>query len=489
MYGNPYYYKPPDAFQEGMRNAQMVGGLMKNYEDLKEQPDSFKQKQLMGSQQLQGMQIANQMNKMRLGQEPQDFSAKLALMQAQAPNLEANTAYTKERTALAPQMEDLAKQRLALQQQQLGNVTKRFGPAYQVNMALHNPAIASFLANNPQYAKNVLMANSALAGAAATGQSQPVIDNYQQQLQNAHQQILQGMAQQGVPKEQLQQEAASNPQSQNATISSSPVTGAPSNFGYQPFPNSMQPTDQQVQEAMGATRAKLQKDIAPEKLQKGALDYQSLSNNLNNLDITPMMKYAGFKGQAQLPVEKFMMGMGLSKYAPDLGLHSAQDLRDYETTKTALAGILGEKTRQALQASVNPNFYKEVILPLSNPADKGWADPQLMAQKYSMFKNYMQHQAEMYTRAVNQGVGTNIGGDYSSVTPVENIAAPNMAITHGLTTQLKPSDSLHSRTIMSAPDSSNIPHFTPEQKTAYLQQHPGMTLGELNELLSRKGHR
>lgn len=351
----------------------MRGAQLSMAQDQAKYTPNLLQAQLTGSNLAnQGTSISNQMNQQNLAAHPEQIAQSLLAGKLQNALNQLKVNYYPE-TIQTNALNAASRSSMAQQ-----------SPISGFIRAVNTPFMQSVLSNNPNAASAVMN----------------VINNLYNRSVGA-----------GVP--------ASSPMStvQSGMQSGTSIQNMPSQVGGQQI-NASQPqqlpqigaspfsiSQDQLQQGMQATGAALQKRTSDANTRKQALNAQNLMQEVDKIDISPLEKYSGIGGALSQKMEQLK---GLA------GQNQDPDYVKYVAFKKNVVPQIADTLRQTLQTSVVPEYVKQMIVPLTDPQNSIYDNPQIIRERWNTFNTWLKEYTKQRTEAVNYGV-PNVQGQYANL--------------------------------------------------------------------------
>lgn len=137
--------------------------------------------------------------------------------------------------------------------------------------------------------------------------------------------------------------------------------------GYRPGTFRKEKLDQdEVEGTVRSIKAELEKKTSPAGSQKIAGDATILNKEIQQIDITPLLKYAGVAGRSRL---------GFETIKGQLTGKPNKDLQDYNHYKQSTSKVIGDMIRKGLITSIAPRYISLMIMPLVDPTASVWNNP------------------------------------------------------------------------------------------------------------------
>lgn len=145
--------------------------------------------------------------------------------------------------------------------------------------------------------------------------------------------------------------------------------------------------------------AQIQKRNSTAAVQNQAANMDVLASDVNDIDITPAMKFAGLKGKADY-----------AKYAADMAMGRSvpQEFRDYVSFKNVTSNFAMDALRKGFGTSVVPDYVYATLGKASQPNSSWWFDPEQVSSQWGKTKEWINSNAEKYKKKATQGIGANI---------------------------------------------------------------------------------
>lgn len=150
-----------------------------------------------------------------------------------------------------------------------------------------------------------------------------------------------------------------------------------------------------------------------------ATNMDILAQDMKNVDISPVLKFAGIKGALDYKSQAARSA---------LGLPVTQDFRDYENFKTVTLNYIKDSIRKAFGTSVVPGYVDKIVGPLADPNSKIWYDPQQVAQQFKAATDLISQNANMYKLKSAGGSNAPLGSIGSKSDKVIDVLPQNRAV-------------------------------------------------------------
>jgi len=163
------------------------------------------------------------------------------------------------------------------------------------------------------------------------------------------------------------------------------------------------PDGSAVPEISGTARTILKQTVGrgvPAQIRNQAASSAQIVKELEDLDITPLKKFTGIAGKAD--VLKYRANMALGKDVP-------QEFRDYLSFQSSLSNLNMDTIRQALKTSVVPGYVNRTLKGASNPGSNWWYDPKQVQNDYNKTLQWFRSHRDALTKQVRQGELADLG--------------------------------------------------------------------------------
>lgn len=137
---------------------------------------------------------------------------------------------------------------------------------------------------------------------------------------------------------------------------------------------------------------------SPKGLQTQAANADITAKEINDLDISPLKKFAGLKGKVNLFSEKAKMARGLDV---------SPEARDYIAFQRS-AILAMDALRKNFGTSVVPDYVYATMGKLSNPDSEIWNDPQQVQKNWDSLTKWVSKNANLLKKKATQGIGVNL---------------------------------------------------------------------------------
>lgn len=151
--------------------------------------------------------------------------------------------------------------------------------------------------------------------------------------------------------------------------------------------------------------AQIQKRNSTAAVQNQAANMDVLASDVNDIDITPAMKFAGLKGKADYA--KYSLDMAMGRSVP-------QEFRDYVSFKNVTSNFAMDALRKGFGTSVVPDYVYATLGKASQPNSSWWFDPEQVSSQWNKTKEWINSNAERYKKKATQGISANISTNRSS---------------------------------------------------------------------------
>lgn len=135
-------------------------------------------------------------------------------------------------------------------------------------------------------------------------------------------------------------------------------------------------------------------------LGRQALSAQEISNEINDIDTTPLEKFAGLGGRIKGYQEKAKGA--LSSLGFDV--KPSKEWRDYNSYMSINKNAIMDAIRKALSTSVVPGYVAQTLQPMVDPSSPIWNDPEQVKQNISTLKQWIHPYAAGQTQAYSKGI-------------------------------------------------------------------------------------
>jgi len=141
--------------------------------------------------------------------------------------------------------------------------------------------------------------------------------------------------------------------------------------------------------------AQIQKRNSNAALQTQAANMDILSNDINDIDITPISKFTGIKGK-----------MDIAKYSADMtmGREVPQDFRDYLSFKNITSNCAMDALRKGFGTSVVPGYVYATLGNAANPTSTWWHDPKQVINDWNKTKEWINTNSKRLNVKATQGI-------------------------------------------------------------------------------------
>jgi hypothetical protein len=150
--------------------------------------------------------------------------------------------------------------------------------------------------------------------------------------------------------------------------------------------------------------AQIQKRNSTAAVQNQAANMDVLASDVNDIDIKPVMAFAGLPGKANFA--KYQAAMALGQDVP-------QEFRDYVAFKDVTSQFAMDALRKGFGTSVVPDYVYATLGKASHPNSTWWFDPKQVATEWNTTKDWINKNAERYKKKATQGVGASLTGSVS----------------------------------------------------------------------------
>jgi hypothetical protein len=145
---------------------------------------------------------------------------------------------------------------------------------------------------------------------------------------------------------------------------------------------------------------------APAAVQNQAANMNVLAQDVNDIDITPIQKFAGLPGR--LDAAKYRAMMTAGEPVP-------QEYRDYLSFQGVASQFAMDALRKGFGTSVVPEYVYATLGQASNPGSTWWHDPKQVAANWKRTTDWINSNAKRYTNIAQHGIGAESVGGKSSV--------------------------------------------------------------------------
>ena len=338
--------------------------------------------QALGGGMQQAQNLATTLQNLRTAQ------AKIPLMQAQLPLLQAQTKLAQQRAAqLAEGIPGRFAPGGAGLEQGIQMLIDKYG--------IDSPQVKRALAWNES---NENMRNSRANYFNANLALKNLPEPQRQQL------ILQIQKDTGKPIAEINNELSGNiPIEGNTTTpgltpNSNSITNPNSQAAA--INNTYFPTDQEKQEnqeQVQQTENILAKKVGSAEAQKVMPPLLDITKTINDIDFTPVAKFAGLHGKAYATYERALAS---------LGMQVSPDFQAYDNFVNTQGKLLADATRQALQTSVRNQYVQHMITPLMNTA-VWYENPELAMNRFNYFRNWLNDRTKVMQYLATKGISPN----------------------------------------------------------------------------------
>lgn len=164
--------------------------------------------------------------------------------------------------------------------------------------------------------------------------------------------------------------------------------------------NTYFPTDKEKQEnneQVTQTENLLAKQVGSTAAQKALPPLLDITKTINQIDFTPVAKFAGLHGKTYATIER-------AKAA--LGGNVSPDFEAYDNFVQSQGKLLADATRQALQTSVRSGYVKSMLMPLTNTS-VWYENPELAMNRFNFFRNWLNDRTKMFQLLATKGISPN----------------------------------------------------------------------------------
>jgi hypothetical protein len=141
-------------------------------------------------------------------------------------------------------------------------------------------------------------------------------------------------------------------------------------------------------------RNAIYKNNSTAQIQNQAATTDAVAQEFNNIDITPLKRFAGLKGKAD--VLKYSADMAAGNPVP-------QEFRDYLSFKDITSNFAMDSLRKGFGTSVVPGYVYATLGNASNPGSKWWNDPKQVENDWSKTIDWVNHNAAIYKTKAEMG--------------------------------------------------------------------------------------
>lgn len=129
---------------------------------------------------------------------------------------------------------------------------------------------------------------------------------------------------------------------------------------------------------------------------------QALAQELNNIDISPLEKYAGWKGDIDIAKAKAMMASGQGDKVP-------QEARDYISFQNNASKFAMDALRQGFGTSVVPDYVKSTLQKAANPGSDFWDDSKQVMNEWKKTIDWINENARNMHDLAIKGLQSQVG--------------------------------------------------------------------------------
>lgn len=150
---------------------------------------------------------------------------------------------------------------------------------------------------------------------------------------------------------------------------------------------------------------------SPAAIKNQSVNMDVLASDLNDIDITPVTKFAGLEGKANYA--KYSTAMALGQEVP-------QEFRDYLAFKNVTRNFAMDALRKGFGTSVVPGYVYATLGKASDPSAIWWHDPQQVKTDWNATKKWINENARKYKIKATQGVAADVTSNNSLADKLRN---------------------------------------------------------------------
>lgn len=141
-------------------------------------------------------------------------------------------------------------------------------------------------------------------------------------------------------------------------------------------------------------------------IQNQASNMDVLASDINDIDISPVAKFAGLPGK--LNAASYQANMALGKPVPE-------EYRDYLAFKRISSNFAMDAIRKGFGTSVVPGYVYATLGKAANPASSFWNDPEQVVKEWNTTKKWVNENAKKYKTKANKGATASLGENNKNI--------------------------------------------------------------------------
>lgn len=145
--------------------------------------------------------------------------------------------------------------------------------------------------------------------------------------------------------------------------------------------------------------AQIQKRNSTAAIQNQAANMDVLASDLNDIDISPVAKFAGPNGKIEYAQNAFNMARGQPV---------TQDFRDYVAFKDVTSQFAMDALRKGFGTSVVPGYVYATLGKASNPNSTWWYDPEQVLTEWNKTKEWINNNASRLKQKSKYGAASEL---------------------------------------------------------------------------------
>lgn len=170
--------------------------------------------------------------------------------------------------------------------------------------------------------------------------------------------------------------------------------------------NTTLPDGTSIPPPSGAARnlmAQVQRRTSPAAIQTQAANADVTAQEINEINIEPVKKFAGLKGKIDIAAAKARMASGLPVDP------TARDYLAFQNESI----LAMDSLRKSFGTSVVPDYVYATLGKLTNPDGSIWSDPEQVEKNWEVLKKWVTNNASKLKKKATQGVAADISNQPS----------------------------------------------------------------------------
>jgi len=146
----------------------------------------------------------------------------------------------------------------------------------------------------------------------------------------------------------------------------------------------------------------IQKANSTAAVQNQAVQADVVAQDINDIDITPVAKFAGLPGKLDILKYKSMMATGNADKVPN-------EAREYLAFQKVASTFAMDALRKGFGTSVVPDYVYKTLGKATDPTASFFNDPKQVMKEWKQMTDWVNSNADRYSAKAKYGVGAKVG--------------------------------------------------------------------------------